>query len=228
MTKIQKILMTLLLPLLGAAMLVSCSESEDVFTPYSNWQARNAEWYVQITDSARTAIAQAKAQYGDDWEAHCDWRQYRSLLKQKDVPGVYTDSICVRILKRGTGTYCPTYSDTIHLSMRGWLMPATYKLFNADNVEVDSIRQEVFTQSYYGEFSEQTAAPQLMSVGSTIEGFSTALQYMHQGDDWLVYIPQQLGYGDEASDAIPAYSTLLFRLHLAAVYPLNTGVENWK
>ncbi len=220
--------MTLLLPFAGAAMFVSCSESEDVFTPYANWQMRNADWFVQITDSARTAIAEAKAQHGDAWEQHCDWRRYKSLLKQKDTEGVYTDSICVRIVKRGTGHCSPTYSDTVRLNMRGYLMPTTYKLYNADNVEVDSVRQEVFTQSYYGAFDEQTAAPQLMSVGSTIEGFSTAVQYMHEGDDWLIYIPQQLGYGEKASDAIPAYSTLLFRLHLAAVYPCNSGVPNWK
>ncbi len=220
--KIHSILLALLLPLVGAAMLASCSETEEEYTPYSDWQARNAQWFQEITDSARTAITQAKAQYGDAWEQHCNWRQYRSLLKQP-TSGHFTDSICVRIVKRGTGTYCPTYSDTVRLSMRGWLMPAEY-LEDGEKIK----RQEIFTQSYYGVFDEHTVAPLLMSVSSTIEGFSTALQYMRQGDDWMVYVPQQLGYGAEAKDVIPAYSTLLFRLNMAGVYPCNSGVPEWK
>ncbi len=208
---------------------MACSENELEYDPYTNWQARNAEWYMQITDSARTAISRAKAQYGDRWEEHCEWRQFKSLLKAQDTPaGKHTDSICVRIVKRGEGTACPVFSDSIRLNMRGWLMPATYKKFNANGQEVDSLMQEVFTQSYYGEFNPQTAAPSLMAVSSTIEGFSTALQYMVEGDDWMVYIPQELGYGTKASSAIPAYSTLLFRLNLVAVYPAGSQVPAWK
>lgn len=207
----------------------SCSESSE-YTPYSNWKARNAAWYAQITDSARTAIAQAKAQYGDLWEEHCEWRRYKTLLKAQDYDtGLYTDSICVRIVQSGEkGQYSPVWTDTVRLDFRGWLMPATYHLYNSDNQEVDSVMQEVFSQSYYGVFDEHTAAPQLMALGSTVEGFSTALQYMVPGDDWLVYVPQQMAYGSTASDAIPAYSTLLFRLHLVAVYPTNSGIPDWK
>ena len=50
--------------------MASCSETDDTWDPYTNWQARNAAWYEQVSDSARTAIAQAKAQYGEEWEAH--------------------------------------------------------------------------------------------------------------------------------------------------------------
>lgn len=207
----------------------SCSESDDTLDPYHNWPARNAEWYAQITDSARTAIAQAKAQYGDAWEEHCEWRRYKTLLKAQDYDtGLYTDSICVHIVKSGDGVLSPVWTDTVRLDFRGWLMPATYRVYNDKNEEVDSVMQEVFSQSYYGVFDEHTAAPQLMALGSTVEGFSTALQYMVPGDDWLVYVPQQMAYGSTASDAIPAYSTLLFRIYLVAVYPTNSGIPDWK
>lgn len=215
--------------LLLAAVFTACTENEDEYDPYTNWTARNTEWYVTITDSARTAIAQAKAQWGEEWEAHCDWRQYKSLLKsQEHDSGLYTDSICVHILNRGEGTYSPTFSDTVRINMRGWLMPATYKRYNADRVEVDSVLQQVFTENYSGPYNPETAAPTLMAVGSTIEGFSTALQYMVEGDDWLVYIPQNLAYAGNSSSAIPAYSTLQFRLSMIAVYPSGSGVPTWK
>lgn len=222
----KRILPFLLLLVMGFA---ACTENEDEYTPYTNWTARNAEWYATITDSARTAIAKAKAQWGEDWEAHCDWRQYKSLLKsQEHDSGNYTDSICVHILGRGEGTLCPTFSDTVRINMRGWLMPATYKRYNANRVEVDSVLQEVFTENYSGPYNPETAAPALMAVKSTIEGFSTALQYMVEGDDWLVYIPQNLAYAGNSSSAIPAYSTLQFRLGLMAVYPAGSGVPSWK
>ena len=86
----------------------------------------------------------------------------------------------------------------------------------------------VFSQTYYGDFNETTAAPIAMPVTSTVEGFMTAVQYMVKGDDWLVYIPQQLAYKETASDAIPAYSTLLFRLRIELVHRSGTGISEWR
>ena len=62
--------------------------------------------------------------------------------------------------------------------------------------------------------SPTLSTPAHLLVGSTVDGFATALQHMRIGDRWLVYIPWQLGYGEVAKDAIPAYSTLVFDLQL--------------
>ena len=86
----------------------------------------------------------------------------------------------------------------------------------------------VFSQTYYGDFNPQTAAPVAMPVTSTVEGFMTAVQYMVKGDDWLVYIPQELAYKETSSDAIPAYSTLLFRLRIELVHKSGTGMSEWR
>ncbi len=207
----------------------SCSESDDTWNPYFDWKTRNEQWFAEITDSARTAIAEAQALYGDEWEDYCDWRRYKTLLKAQDYDtGNAADSICVHILARGEGEVSPTWTDTVRVNYRAWLMPTTYHIYNDDNVEVDSVMQEVISQSYYGPFDEETAAPQLASLGSFIEGFSTALQYMVEGDDWNVYIPQELAYGSFENTSVPAYSTLLFRVNLVAVYPANSGVPSWK
>jgi FKBP-type peptidyl-prolyl cis-trans isomerase len=78
--------------------------------------------------------------------------------------------------------------------------------------------QPIFAQSYYGTYIPVTATPQKMSVSGTIDGFSTALQYMVEGDDWLVYIPQKMAYATKESSTIPAYSTLLYRMHVVTVH----------
>lgn len=192
--------------------LTSCvKENDGSWDPYYNWQARNAAWYEQIADSARSAIAQAKAQYpnGEDWKAHCQWRMERSLQRSEFVGGPVTDSICIHIRQMGTDTISPLYTDTVGICFRGWTMQTEYE--GPSDTRITSMG--MFTQTFTGAYSPQTARPQKMLVSSTVEGFSTALQYMVKGDVWDVYIPQQLAYGDKASSTIPAYSTLLFRIY---------------
>ena len=198
----------------------ACEEQNDTWDPYYNWETRNVAWFEQVADTARTSIAKAKATYGKQWEDHCDWRMYKSYMKSADVKGPLTDSICVRILKRGTGNYSPCYTDTIKINFRGWLMSTEYE--NEKNEKKAS--QAIFTQSYYGPYNPLTAAPQTILVKSSpVEGFCTALQYMVEGDDWMVYIPQNMAYGAEESSTIPSYSTLLFRVSLTEVCESGSG-----
>lgn len=199
----------------------SCSSDTEEYDAYYDWQARNAAWYLQVADTARTAIAQARSQYGSEWEQHCDWRMYKSLQRSQTVQsGRTTDSICVRIIQRGTGSASPTYSDSIRVNFRGWLM---------ETQKADGTPELItFAQTYYGDYNPSTAAPQVAAVGAFNDGFSTALQYMTVGDDWMVYIPQQLFYGTEDHEIIPAYSTVRFRIQLVAIYPSGTDVPDWK
>ena len=59
--------------------------------------------------------------------------------------------------------------------------------------------------------------------GSIIPGMREALQHMTVGDEWLVYIPPQLGYGEQATGQIPPNSVLIFRLKLLEVAPVPGG-----
>lgn len=186
----------------------ACSSDSDKYDAYANWRARNAEWFEQIADSARR-------------NADGQWLMLKNFSKSPTFQsGITADSICVHIIRRGTGTARPTFSDSVRVNFRGWLMPTQTE---------DGQREELtFTQTYYGDFNSQTASPQLAAVSSFMDGFSTALQHMVVGDDWWVYIPQQLFYGETANGIIPAYSTVRFRLQLMGVYPLGTKVPEWK
>ena len=66
-----------LVTIVSLGTICSCSEDEQEYDPYTNWQVRNREWFRSVADSARTAITQAKAQYGDKWEDYCEWRMYK-------------------------------------------------------------------------------------------------------------------------------------------------------
>lgn len=49
---------------------------------------------------------------------------------------------------------------------------------------------------------------------SVVEGWRVALREMRVGDEWIVYIPPELGYGDHGQGEIPPNSVLVFRLKL--------------
>ena len=57
------------------------------------------------------------------------------------------------------------------------------------------------------------------AVDGFVPGFTEALKLMKPGDEWIVWIPPQLGYGTRATGTIPANSVLRFRLALHGVTP---------
>jgi peptidylprolyl isomerase len=50
-----------------------------------------------------------------------------------------------------------------------------------------------------------------------IDGWQIALQQMHAGDKWVIYIPYEMGYGSKACAGIPAFSTLVFEVELLSI-----------
>ena len=215
----HKLTAILVCPLL---ILASCRSSVEVDDTRHDWQARNAQWFAEKYDSAQVAIAAAKAAYpaGNDWQQHCDWRILRTLLKSPDAVGATTDNVVCKIVRRGDGDISSAYTDSVRLYYRAWLMDDNYPDRKTDLT--------IFSQSYYGDFDEKTAAPVAMATSSVVEGFMTALQYMVKGDDWLIYIPQELGYKETESDAVPAYSTLLYRVRIERVHKSGTGLPGWR
>lgn len=60
--------------------------------------------------------------------------------------------------------------------------------------------------------------PSVMSPAEVIPAWTEALQLMRPGDEWLLYVPPELGYGPEGRPpAIPGNSVLVFRLRLLDV-----------
>ena len=213
----MKKVLLLIVPLL---LLASCKDSEAESNVRQNWPERNVQWFAEVYDAARAEIETAKARYGSDWEKHCNWRVYKTLLKSQDVQGPPTDYVVCKINEKGDGDWSPAYTDSVRLYYRGWIMD--------DNYPASKDNMTVFSQTYYGDFNPATAAPVAMAASALVEGFTTAIQYMVEGDDWSVYIPSELAYGAKASDAIPAYSTLLFRIRVERVHKSGTGMPGWR
>lgn len=49
------------------------------------------------------------------------------------------------------------------------------------------------------------------------EGWIIAMQQMHIGDKWELYIPAEMGYGKFSQPGIPGGSTLIFEIELLGI-----------
>lgn len=103
----------------------------------------------------------------------------------------------------------------------------------------DSVKVYYTGRYYTGEEFDSAEPPynypQLLTLqagkeNAMIEGWAVALQYMHIGDRWNVWIPQQLAYGeagrvDRNTGAVllKGYSTLNFEIEVVAI--IRDGVE---
>jgi FKBP-type peptidyl-prolyl cis-trans isomerase FkpA len=63
--------------------------------------------------------------------------------------------------------------------------------------------------------------PARLPVGAVVPGFAEALMLMPKGATYRVWIPPQLGYGEQAAGPIPAHSVLVFDLTLEDIQAIT-------
>ncbi len=100
-----------------------------------------------------------------------------------------------KVLKSGTSKVSPKATDTVTVDYVGTLL---------DGTEFDS--------------SIKRGTPATFPVSGVIPGWTEALQLMHTGDKFKLFIPPNLAYGEHgAGQQIPPNSTLVFEVELLAV-----------
>lgn len=65
--------------------------------------------------------------------------------------------------------------------------------------------------------SSRGGCPLAVRLCDLIEGWIIAMQKMHIGDKWEVYIPAEMGYGKFSQPGIPGGSTLIFEIELLGI-----------
>ena len=66
--------------------------------------------------------------------------------------------------------------------------------------------------------------PYVTTAEQVVPGWTEALQLMKVGDEWTLYVPPALGYGERGQGAdIPPNSVLVFRIKLLDVAPIPGG-----
>lgn len=120
--------------------------------------------------------------------------QYLQELSSQDGVFGLPCGMYYKVLTTGTGTISPNVRSIVTVHYKGSL-----------------INGRVFDNSY------GRSCPEAFRLGELIEGWQLALQRMHVGDKWMIYIPYTMGYGSRASGPIPAFSTLIFEIELLGV-----------
>lgn len=216
--------------LMTVFVLSSCSETneDESNSEFRNWQERNDKAFADTLAKARQQIANGSK----EWKVIRSWtlQNQTSTMEGQGAATTPTynddDYIVVHVLKEGNSDANLLYTDSIQLSYRGRLIPS------------DSYANGyVFDQTFVADaYSSETAKPIKTTVNNGwIDGFTTALlgMYegdhwkvfgMHVGDHWQVFIPANLAYGSSANSTIPAYSMLRFEMALTAY---KRGKGSW-
>lgn len=178
-------------------LLTACSEESNEVEEFPNWQATNESYFNNLYNQVKNQQA------GEQWKVFTCWSMEESVATEPE------DHIVVRVIETGDGAQ-PIFSDSVNVVYSGRLLPST-----------SSPTGYVFDKTFEQEYSLALAASRGFRISSTslTPGFATALQYMHVGDRWEVYIPHALAYGNDGNSTagIPAYSTLIMDMTLTKV-----------
>lgn len=98
-----------------------------------------------------------------------------------------------------------------------------YKVVKAGDPKTGSPKTgDVIKVNYEGSLTDGTVfdstanrgKPMLMQLYRLVPAWMEALPLMHTGDEWTIWAPPSLGYGDQGAGPIPPGSVLVFKLTL--------------
>ncbi len=127
------------------------------------------------------------------------------LANNAKQPGVVVlpDGLQYKIVHSGPTTGIkPHTQDEVKVNYEGKLVDGT-----------------VFDSSY------QRGQPAAMPLNHLVKAWQEALQLMRPGDEWVLYVPPELGYGAEGQGPIPPGAVLIFRIELIDSLPGPGVVE---
>ena len=80
---------------------------------------------------------------------------------------------------------------------------------------------KIFDSSY------DRGQPAAMPLPALIPAWKEALQLMRPGDEWILFVPPEMGYGAEGAGGgeIPGNSVLIFRIELIDVLPAPGRIQ---
>lgn len=115
------------------------------------------------------------------------------LARNAKQPGVIAlpSGLQYKVLASGPAGPSPKIGDVIKVHYEGKLATG-----------------EVFDSSF------ERNRPALMPLDGLINAWMEAIPKMRVGDEWVLYVPPQLGYGPEGSGPIPPNAVLVFRVKL--------------
>ncbi len=122
--------------------------------------------------------------------------------------------IMYRVLEEGDeSSATPVFNDMVEVLYTGW-----YKqLWTKEDVFEGDDGRPFKNKVIFDSTADRNDIPSTFAVNGVVDGFSTALQHMHVGDKWEVWIPWNMAYGPNGQSGIPGYTTLVFEIELVSI-----------
>ncbi len=183
----MKLKLFTILSLIGILAIVSCNKTE---TFDDRWKNENEAQFAKIV--ADPEYTKLESQSGEGY-------------------------IMYKVLESGEGL-TPCFTDRVKVLYTGWYKniwtkPDTYTDENG-NVITNKIIFE--STANMNDIPIDFDVSPLSQYG-VVDGYSTALQHMKEGDKWEIWIPWNLGYGAIGRNNIRGYTTLAFEIELLEV-----------
>lgn len=141
---------------------------------------------------AAEAYARAKKEADENKQKATDF-----LAANAKKPGVTTTAsgLQYEVITQGTGAK-PTASDVVKVHYTG-----------------------TFPDGSVFDSSVQRGEPATFRADQVIPGWTEALQLMPVGSKYRIFLPPELGYGEQGAGPIPANSALVFEVELLGIEP---------
>lgn len=144
---------------------------------------------MMVVQEYMTAAAEEKMK-----KSQAEGQAFLNENKTKEGVKVTASGLQYKVVAAGSGK-APSATDNVTVHYTGKLV---------DGTTFDS--------------SVERGEPATFGVSDVISGWTEALQLMHEGDKWLIYLPSELAYGERgAGDQIPPHAVLIFEVELLKV-----------
>jgi len=188
--------------------IISCSEVEEE-TVYDHWQAYNEDYCDSLLNAAGSHLFSTP-----DDTARVDAMPIGQLfgIQTRRSSTTYKHYVFCKKLTATEGSH-PLYTDKVSAYYRGSYLTGDEFDGNFSGYVATDTNLEG-----HSKLPQVYDTPTTLSVNGVIEGWMAALQYMREGERWILYVPYQSGYGAKpTTTSIMGYSTLYFDVILSEI-----------
>ena len=148
--------------------------------------------------AAALALALAACSGGDAAGSAAEAKAYMEKNAKREGVVTLPSGVQYEVVRSGPeGGLSPQETDEVKVHYEGKL----------------AANGEVFDSSY------ERGVPAAMPLAGLIPAWIEVLQKMKPGDEWIVYVPPEMGYGESGQGPIPPNSVMIFRIELIDVLP---------
>lgn len=199
----KKLLVFLPFLLILAGAFVSCEEVEEE-GKYANWQERN-QAYI---DSIKSLVGNNYVATEEQALAIPVGEMFAILVENASTLDNPQYIYCKKI-KANTEGRRPLYTQSTDVFYYGTVI-------TGESFEGNFKGYSAADQSFSGDKNPTVFdAPKRFTVTGWI--WTDPIQFMREGERWMLYVPWECGYGSSGSGSIPGYSVLGFDLQVEKV-----------